>query len=185
MRGTRAICMATGLMAASLAFQIASAQMAPAAGGPPPGPAGEVMRSYNGLKPNILKAAENTPADVYQVKPTPEVRTFARIVNHIIEAQNRTCLVASGGAAGDAVKPPSDTAEKAVIVDALKASFALCDKAYAGITDANALDMISMGAMKRSRIGLLWGNVSHDNEQYSALAMYMRLKGLVPPSSEK
>jgi hypothetical protein len=171
-------------MAVSLAFQTAAAQ---APTGPPPAPsvAGEVQRSYAGLKPNILKAAENTPADVYQVKPTPEVRTFARVVNHIIEAQNRTCLIASGGSGADAVKPPSDTADKTTIVDALKASFALCDKAYAGITDANALDMLSLGAAKRSRIGLLWGNVSHDNEQYSALAMYMRLKGLTPPSSEK
>ena len=112
MRSVRAVTLATGLMAAALTFQTASAQ-APAAPAPAPGPAGEVMRSYNGLKPNILKAAENTPAELYQVKPTPEVRTFARVVNHIIEAQNRTCLVASGGAMGDAVKPPSDTADKA------------------------------------------------------------------------
>ena len=67
----------------------------------------------------------------------------------------------------------------------MKASFAVCDKAYMGITDANALDMLSLGANKRSRLGLLWGNVSHDNEQYATLALYMRFKGLVPPSSEK
>ena len=41
------------------------------------------------------------------------------------------------------------------------------------------------GKAKRSGTGLLWGNVSHDNEQYATLALYMRLKGLVPPSSEK
>ena len=33
--------------------------------------------------------------------------------------------------------------------------------------------------------GLMWGTVSHDNEQYATLALYLRLKGLVPPSSEK
>jgi len=38
---------------------------------------------------------------------------------------------------------------------------------------------------KRSRIGIMWGTVSHDNEQYATLALYLRLKGLVPPSSEK
>ncbi len=185
MRSARAISLGAGLMAAALTFQTASAQAPAAAPAPPAGPAAEVLRAYNGLKPNILKAAENTPADLYQVKPTPEVRTFARVVNHIIEAQNGTCLVATGGSRADAVKPPSDTAEKTVIVDALKASFALCDKAYAGVTDANALDLLAAGPAKRSRLGLLWGNVSHDNEQYATLALYMRVKGLVPPSSEK
>jgi hypothetical protein len=34
-------------------------------------------------------------------------------------------------------------------------------------------------------LGIAWGNVSHNNEQYATLALYMRLKGLVPPSSEK
>jgi hypothetical protein len=67
----------------------------------------------------------------------------------------------------------------------LKASFAECDKAYAGLTDANMTEVINAGPFTRSRLGLMWGNVSHDNEQYATLALYMRLKGLVPPSSEK
>jgi hypothetical protein len=45
--------------------------------------------------------------------------------------------------------------------------------------------MLDVGKVKRSRVGLMWGTVSHDNEQYATLALYMRLKGLVPPSSEK
>lgn len=147
------------------------------------GPAAEVQRSYAGLKPNILKAAEKMPADQFDVKPTPEVRTFARVVNHITEAQFRSCGVANGNK--DIAKPPSDTADKATILAALQASFAECDKAYAALTDANVSEMLSLGQNKRSRIGLMWGNVSHDNEQYATLAMYLRLKNLVPPSSEK
>lgn len=160
---------------------------APAAPGPAPvpGPAGEVQRSYAGLKGNIIKAAENMPEANYQVKPTPEVRTFARVVNHITEAQLRSCGVANGKAVADIGKPPSDTADKATIVAGLKASFDECDKAYAGVTDANAVEMLTVGQGKRSRLGLMWGNVSHDNEQYATLALYMRFKGLVPPSSEK
>jgi hypothetical protein len=42
-----------------------------------------------------------------------------------------------------------------------------------------------LGRAKRSRIGLAWGNVSHDNEQYAELSTYLRLKGLVPPTAEK
>jgi hypothetical protein len=181
MRGFRELCALGGLLAASSAF----GQMTPAPPPPPGGVAVEVQRGYATVKPNILKAADKMPADAFQYKPEPDIRTFARIVNHVIEAQNRTCAIASGMALSDVVKPPSDTADKATIVAALTASFALCDKAYAGVTDANAGELLTLGAAKRSHIGMLWGNVSHDNEQYAALALYMRLKGLTPPSSEK
>ena len=172
-------------MFSSVAFGQMSMPAAPAGPPPVPGPAGEVQRSYAAQKDNLLKAAEKMPADQYQYKATPEVRTYARIVNHVIEAQNRSCGTVNGVAAADIVKPPSDTADKAAIVAGLKESFAICDKAFATTTDANFVEMFSMGPTKRSRAGLLWGTVSHDNEQYSALSMYLRLKGIAPPTSEK
>jgi hypothetical protein len=167
-------------VASAMAAGVAVAQ-APAAG--PTGPAAEVQRSYASLKVNILKAADNMPAEDYAVKPTPEIRTFGRVVNHITEAQLHSCGAVNG--TKDLPKVPTETADKATIVEALKASYAECDKAYAGATDANLTEMFALGANKRSRIGVLWGNVSHDNEQYATLALYMRLKGLTPPSSEK
>jgi hypothetical protein len=150
---------------------------------PTTGPASEVLRSYSTLKPNVIKAAEKMPEADFQFKPTPEIRTYARVVNHITEAQFRSCGILNG--TKEIAKPPSDTADKATIVAALKASFEECDKAYAGLTDANVGEMLTLGQGKRSRIGLAWGNVSHDNEQYAELSTYLRLKGLVPPTSEK
>ena len=143
----------------------------------PSGPAAEVQRAYSGLKTNILKAANNMPDDSYSYKPTPDIRTFARVVNHVTEAQSRACGAANG-AGGSAPPVPSETAGKAAIVSALQASFAECDKAFASLTDSNATEMLSLGQVKRSRLGLMWGTVSHDNEQYATLALYMRLKGL-------
>ncbi len=151
----------------------------------PSGPAGEVLGAYNRLKPNILKAAEKMPADAYQSKPTPEIRTFARVVNHITEAQSHTCTTLLGTKFDAAAMVPSDTAEKQVVLDGLKASFDLCDKAYGALTDATSMETLQAGPTKRSRIGMAWGNVSHDNEQYAILSLYLRLKGLVPPTSEK
>jgi hypothetical protein len=156
-----------------------------AAGASTAGPAAEVQRAYAGQMNNIMKAAEKMPAEDYQYKPTPEVRTFARVVNHITEAQARTCGAANHTAPANMVKVPSDTAEKDEILAGLKASFAECDKAFATTTDANFTEMLTLGQNTRSRAGLMWGTISHDNEQYSTLAMYLRLKGLVPPSSEK
>jgi uncharacterized damage-inducible protein DinB len=176
------VCAVAGLVVSGLALgqgPTASTSTATA------GPAGEVQGSYARLKVNILKAAEEMPAEDYTFKPTADVRTFARVVNHISEAQMHSCGAANHTAADALAKVPEETADKAAIVDALKSSFAECDKAFASLTDANLGEMLEAGKTKRSRVGLMWGTVSHDNEQYATLALYMRLKGLVPPSSEK
>jgi len=149
----------------------------------PTGPAVEVQRNYAGVKANILKSADKMPTEDFAYKPEPDIRTFARVVNHVSEAQLHSCGAVNGTT--DLPKVPAETADKATIVEVLKASFAECDKAYASITEANMTDMFSVGPTKRSRIGLLWGNASHDNEQYATLALYLRLKGIAPPSSEK
>jgi uncharacterized damage-inducible protein DinB len=152
---------------------------------PASGPAGEVQGSYARVKANILKAAENMPAENYSFKPTPDIRTFARVVNHVTEAQLHSCGAVNHLDPKDAPKVPEETADKAAIVAALNASFAECDKAYAALTNDNVAESFQVGQAKRSRIGLMWGTVAHDTEQYATLALYMRLKGLVPPSSEK
>jgi hypothetical protein len=160
-----------------------SAQASPAP--QPSSPDSDAQRSYAGLKANILKAADKMPADGYSFRPTPDIRTFARVVNHVSEAQLRSCGAINGTAPDARYKVPPETADKAAIVAALQASFAECDKAYAALTEANLLEKISLGPATRSRISLAWQNVAHDDEQYATLALYLRLKGLVPPSSEK
>jgi DinB superfamily len=170
----------------SLAQQPANPPATP----PPPPPctencmAKEVQGNYARVKANIVKSADKMPAEDYSYKPTPDIRTYARVLNHVTEAQAHVCL-AVNGSKPDAITVPPETADKATIVTALNASFTECDKAYASLTDASVGDMIQVGPVKRSRIGLLWGNASHDNEQYATLALYLRLKGITPPSSEK
>ena len=169
------------LSAALLVPVLANAQSAP----PAPGIGPEALRSYNGLKDNIIKSADKMPADLYSYKPTPDIRIFARILTHVIEAQVRSCGIANGTPAAEQAKTPAETAPKPEIVAALKASFDACDKAYASLSDANALELLSAGPAKRTRASILWGNISHDNEQYAQLATYMRLKGITPPSASE
>ena len=150
----------------------------------PSGPASEALAAYNRVKPNILKAADKMPAESYGYKPTPDIRTFARVVNHVTEAQEHSCSVLNG-TTWDAKSLPAETAGKAAIMAALKTSFDDCDKAFGALVDGQLTEVVAVGPMKRSKIGLVWGTISHDNEQYATLALYLRLKGLVPPSSEK
>ena len=167
-----------------IAFAVAGLMISGTALGQSP-LASEAQGSYARIKPNILKAADKMPAADYSYKPTPDIRTFARVVNHVTEAQLHICGAANNADPSTLPKVPAETADKAAIVEALKASFAECDKAYAGLTDANMSEMLQAGPAKRSRLGLLYGNIAHDNEQYATLSLYLRLKGLVPPSSEK
>jgi hypothetical protein len=176
------------LLAAAVVWFAAGACGALSAQGPAPapavGPAAEIQAYYNRLKPNVIKAAEKMPDADYQYKPTPDIRTYARIVNHITEAQQHTCS-ALNGTTFDPKSVPSDTADKATIVAGLKASFDACDKAYGALTDANVAELVGTAPRQRSRIGMAWGNASHDNEQYAELSTYLRLKNIVPPTAEK
>lgn len=142
----------------------------------------EVTRSYTGVKNNILKAAEKMPEEDYGFKPTPDIRSFGALVAHIADSQTRVCNVLRGETKTGTA---SSKAAKADILAALKNSFADCDSAYASLTDSTAKEMIKFGRGESSRMGILVRNVIHDNEEYGYMAVYLRLKGIVPPSSER
>ena len=73
---------------------------------------------------------------------------------------------------------------EAALVEALKASFEYCDRAYAEVDDASAGDTVTMFGTRVSRVYPLIYNVAHDNEHYGNLVTYMRLNKMVPPSSQ-
>ncbi|HYL39340.1 MAG TPA: DinB family protein [Bryobacteraceae bacterium] len=141
----------------------------------------EVKQAYNNVKNNILRAADRVPEADYTFKATPEVRTWGQLIGHIADSQTRGCSVVNGA-------PKQATAgnltAKTDLVAALKDSVAECDQAFDTLTDANATQAISVGRGQRTRLGALYGQVVHDNEMYGYMSVYMRLKGVVPPSSE-
>ena len=144
--------------------------------------AAEITQSYTAVKNNIMKTATKMPEDSYSFKPTPELRSFAEVLDHVADSQMRTCA----GVAGDQKKADAaGKVTKADVAAALNDAFAECDKAYGSLNDANAAEMITTPRGQRSKLGLLSDNTGHDREQYGILSMYLRLKGVVPPSSEK
>ena len=87
-------------------------------------------------------------------------------------------------------KPPAEGSEKskttkAEIVKALADSVTYCQKALGNLTDANAGEMMPFFNQKLARVSILDFNTAHDYEHYGNLVTYMRLKGIVPPSSER
>ena len=90
---------------------------------------------------------------------TSPVRISARlrgVINHVTEAQEHTCS-ALNGTTWDPKTLPAETADKAAIVAALKASFDECDKAYGALSDGQVMQVLTLGPVKRSRIGLARG----------------------------
>jgi uncharacterized damage-inducible protein DinB len=146
-----------------------------------PSTADAIRQSYNIVKNNLLKAADKMPDADYDFKPTPEQRSFGGWIAHVADAQTAGCSRALG-----APKTPSAGSKmaKADLVAALKDSFDTCDAAYAALTDANASESIQSYRGPTTRLAALAGNVAHDNECYGSIAVYLRLKGIVPPSSE-
>jgi uncharacterized damage-inducible protein DinB len=138
---------------------------------------------YTLVKNNVMKAAEKMPEANYAYKPTDAVRSFGQIVGHIADAQYLFCSAALGE------KNPSPGIEKgktskADLVQALKDAFAYCDKAYDGMTDAHAADLVKFFGRDSTKLGVLSFNSAHNDEHYGNIVTYMRLKNLVPPSSE-
>lgn len=140
----------------------------------------DIKHAYQSVKKNLVAAAEKVPDEDYAFKPTPEMRSMAEVFGHAASAQMRVCSAVTGGQS-----PTLKADGKANIVVALKESSAACDKAFDSLTDSNATEMVKLPWGEATKLGALAGVVAHDTEQYAALAVYMRLKGIVPPSSER
>jgi uncharacterized damage-inducible protein DinB len=181
----------TGLCCAAFAGALA-AQQPPAGQAPQPRPLPgmlmEVRNIFNTHKGNITKAAEQFPEDKYGWSPTPEIRTWGGLISHIVDDNNNSCATMIGEPApparldqGGKPTPAGTGLKKADILAKLAESFARCDKAFDGVTDATMAER--NGNTNRSKFGLLFYNTQHINEHYGNIVTYMRLQGLVPPSS--
>lgn len=140
--------------------------------------------TYDMVKGYITKSAEQVSEANYAFKPTPEVRSFGQLLGHIADANYLICAAAAGE------KPPVGDVEKTKITKAdlqkgLAESFAYCDKVYAGMTDAKGHETVKFFGNEQPKLAVLAFNTSHDFEHYGNIVTYMRLKGMVPPSSQR
>ena len=138
---------------------------------------------YSNAKRDILRSAEKVPEEKYAFKPVDTVRSYGQVLAHVADGQYEFCGGAAGKQDDKGVEQTAKT--KADIIAALKTAFAYCDAIYAGMNDAKAAEMIpAFGGIKISRLSMLDFNVAHTMEHYGNLVTYMRIQGIVPPSSE-
>lgn len=169
------------LLAASSAY----AQM-PA--GQPLTLAASLNRGYTNVKLNLTEEAAKMPEADYGFKPgpAPELRTYGQLFAHVATSQFGSCSAALGQPnPNQGHNLETELKTKAEFQKALADSFAVCDKAFAALTDQNATEMVKQGQNEIARAALLANVVIHSNEMYGTGAVYMRAKGLVPPSTER
>ena len=131
----------------------------------------------------IILSAEKVPEEYYSFKPTDAVRSFGQILGHVADAQYYFCSNVRGE------KDPNPNIEKtktskADLIAALVEATAYCDKTYDAITDASGTQTVKFRGMDVPKLTLLSINNGHASEHYGNLVTYMRLKNIVPPSSD-
>jgi hypothetical protein len=183
--------MPTGTLAFLVTVVVAAQAPAPSTPPSPTNLVDEVRQVYyRPIQDNILRAAEQFPENKYRWQPTPDVRSWARLIGHLIDDNNQICwAVSRSGPPPAFVDTPAGADSRAhsmtktELVEAFKASVDRCMQVFKSLTPEtmNAPSGLRPGT---SKLGMLIYNTSHTNEHYGNLVTYMRLQGLIPPSSQ-
>lgn len=187
---TRILLLAAGLSAFTLSPVSAQTTDAGYADALTPSLAAVAKTMHATIRRNLVEAAEAMPAADYAFRPTPETRSFAQLVGHVISAQYFFCSQVRQERSPSASNHETLT-DKALLVKALRDATTYCDQVYEATTDANfnqPVQMragVGMGPASTVRGALLMFNTTHDNEHYGNIVVYMRLKGHVPPSTAR
>jgi hypothetical protein len=124
------------------------------------------------------------PEEHYSFQATKDTRTFAGFVGHTINSAYNNCARAKGEPNPNKEDFEKVTA-KAPLVAAAKAVQAYCDAVFAAQTDASLAEMVAMGKNEVPRGQFLIGVISHNMNEYGQKVILMRLKGIVPPTTER
>lgn len=114
----------------------------------------------------VMRAAEMVPAERYTYRPVATVRSFAQLIGHLADSYDYYCARAAGRnlqwTEGD-----STVTDKNALIARLRRAGEACTAVYAGT----------------AALPPLLANVTHTHLHYGNMVTYMRMLGLVPPSS--
>ena len=151
---------------------------------------GIIQRSFNIFTNYLTMSAEMMPEPGYSFRPTPDVRTFGEQINHATSTQYSFCNQTGlpPGVQKQTSPSPMPTT-KAAIVAAFKESTAYCDRILAASTESWLMETVpavggpSSGQIRGARAHIFIYNVVHSAEDYGTITTYLRMQGVVPPST--
>ena len=146
---------------------------------------GEMLRGYQSVQRNLVEAAEKMPAEHYPFKPTPDIKPFGQLVAHAALSQFSTCSMLKGEPSPRKDEKEDASRTRAEAIALLKASTDYCDPLVTSLTDTTMPEMVTAKEFQVAK-GLLPASlISHGQEMYGTMAVYLRLKGIVPPTTER
>ena len=157
------------------------------------------LRTLDDEAYELRSAAEFTPAEKYNYRPTPgdyggvypgygpkELRTFGEQIKHVACANFAFSAELDGKTPPAACDTggPSPAKSRDELVAYLRDSFKALRKSLGAITQKNMFDPIEGPyAGPNTRLGLANVAIWHCADHYGQLVLYMRLNGIVPPAS--
>lgn len=149
-------------------------------------PAQVVDQLLSIVEGDMVPLVEAMPADKYSFAPTKGdfkgVRTFGQQVQHVIMANYYMFGAASSLPTPD-MKTVKDMKTKEQLVQGLKDSFVFGHRAIATLTPQNALEAVKPVDGISTRGGIMAFAVIHMNDHFGQMVEYLRMNGIVPPSS--
>jgi uncharacterized damage-inducible protein DinB len=146
-----------------------------------------VTSSLKGLhditQSNIMATARLLSDELYAFRPTDDVRSAGQILSHVANAQYMFCSAAAGEDSPATENFEETRTSKAAIIEALEMGFGYCEDVYADMTDDMGGNSVSFFGSPSTGHGVLAFNSAHNYEHYGNLVTYMRINGIVPPSS--
>jgi uncharacterized damage-inducible protein DinB len=158
-----------------------------------------VVSLYAPMADNLLDAAALMPEDKYEYRSSREVRSFGQMIAHVAGSQFLYCSTAAGARLDPAVftrlgqfRPYADGAAKPSVTLTMKPSELVallrdgveyCRTVQNTVSESALLETVTFGGRPTPRLQAFLENVAHNNEHYGNLVAYLRLNGLVPPSS--
>jgi len=142
------------------------------------------------LERQLLQVAEEMPAEEFSFRPSHDVRTFGEQLRHIATVQWVVAAALLGEPTpvqvGDGDNGPLTLTSKAKIMEYASESCAYFRRAIESVDERNAIDLLPhpyAPQIKRERLAILSGYISHGWEHYGQMVVYQRMKGIVPPPS--
>lgn len=162
-----------GYLATCIVAVLAASSTAARAQSKPETPRETVLRLFTNVNHNVLTMAEDFPADKYDYRAKPEMRSFGEVIVHIASGN----VFAAKAGRGENVQwtelDPKNYRTKPEIVALLRKSIEDSTAALKARSDEDFVK--SLGP---------WPDVTeHSAEHYGLLVAYYRLNGIVPPAS--
>lgn len=129
----------------------------------------------------IITAAKQMPDEYYTFRPTPEVRSFGELMAHIAKSSYQLAALAKG----ETVPVAEVALTKAEIIKALEGASDYYAKTRAEISKERKKVLVKFMGHDQSAENVLDFVIFHSLEHYGNAVVYMRLNGLIPPSSQE